>query len=233
MTQQSMQLDYAADRADPSVFVAKVFGWMTIGLLLTAVVAMWVASTEWLIRSIVTNRGLFLGLILGELGLVVVMSWAINRISPAVATGLFLLYAAVNGLTLSVIFVIYTQASIASTFFVTAGTFGVLAAYGYFTKRDLTSIGNLCLMALIGLIIASVVNFFFASEMLYWIITYAGILIFVGLTAYDAQKIKRIGMSLGSDEGLARKAAIMGALHLYLDFINLFILLLRVLGRRR
>jgi FtsH-binding integral membrane protein len=157
----------------------------------------------------------------------------VGRMSADTATFVFLLYAVVNGLTLSVIFMVYTAGSIAGTFLVTAGTFGAMALYGYTTKRDLTSWGNLLFMALIGLILSSVVNMFFHNPMVYWITTYAGILIFVGLTAYDTQKIKEMNIigNEGTDED--RKEAIMGALMLYLDFINLFLYLLRLFGRSR
>ena len=233
MTQNVYQMDYAGTAVQQNTFVSKVFGWMAGGLLLTAIVALAVANTPSLTRAIYGNPAVLIGLIIGELVLVVVLSAAINRMSAGLATALFLLYAAVNGVVLSFIFLLYTRASITTTFFVSAGTFGAMSLYGYYTKRDLTSIGSLCFMALIGLIIGSVVNLFWANEMLYWLITYAGILIFVGLTAYDAQKIKRMGLSIGGDGQLARKAAVLGALAIYLDFINLFLLLLRLLGRRR
>jgi FtsH-binding integral membrane protein len=160
------------------------------------------------------------------------LSEAVQRMSANTATFVFLMYALVNGLTLSVIFLVYTLGSIASTFFVTAATFGVMSAYGYFTKTDLTKMGNILFMALIGLIIASLVNIFLNNSTLYWIITYAGVLIFVGLTAYDTQKIKE--MNIIGNEGTEedQKEAIMGALTLYLDFINLFLYLLRILGNR-
>jgi FtsH-binding integral membrane protein len=214
-------------------FVCGVYGWMCFGLGLTAAVAMLVANSPQVAQIIFANRGLFFGLIIAELLLVMGMSWAINRISSTVAIGMFLVYAAINGLTLSVVFLAYTRASIASTFFVTAGTFGAMSLYGYTTRRDLTSLGNLCFMALIGLILASVVNMFMGSEMLYWVTTYLGIGVFVGLTAYDTQKIKMMGRSMEAGSEVARKAAVLGALALYLDFINLFLLLLRLFGRRR
>jgi FtsH-binding integral membrane protein len=149
------------------------------------------------------------------------------------AIGLFLLYSALNGLTLSILLLVYTASSVASTFFITAGTFGLMSAYGYFTKKDLTSWGNLLFMALVGLIIASIVNIFWSNPTMYWIISYAGVLIFVGLTAYDTQKIKNMSLELDAESEAGRKGAIMGALALYLDFINLFIILLRILGDRR
>jgi hypothetical protein len=214
-------------------FLQRVYAWMASGLALTGVIAWYVANDLELVRTIVLNRPVFYGLLIFEFGLVLVLSWAINRLSVGIATSMFLLYAAVNGMTLSVIFLAYTSESIAVTFFVTAGMFGAMCVYGMVTKRDLTSIGSFCFMALIGLILASVVNLFLNSSALYWVTTYAGILIFVGLTAYDAQKIKQMHAASveGSDE--AKKGSILGALALYLDFINLFLLLLRLLGRRR
>ncbi|HOX27603.1 MAG TPA: Bax inhibitor-1/YccA family protein [bacterium] len=215
-------------------FVNRVYGWMCIGLLVTGLTAMYIVSNESLIKSIFRNSPLVLGLILAELGLVIVLSAAINKMSASLATTLFVVYAALSGVTLSVVFLLYTAGSIAMTFYVTAGTFGILAVYGSVTKTDLTSVGNLCFMLLVGLIIASFVNFFLRSSALYWVSTYLGIFIFVGLTAYDAQKIK--GMSLAADQAddeTLQKGAIIGALALYLDFINLFLLLLRLFGRRR
>ena len=214
-------------------FVSKVYGWMAIALVITAFVAMAVASSEAAAKLILANRGLFYGLLIGEVVLVIALTAAIGRMSATTATVVFVIYAAANGVTLSLIFLVFTAESIASTFFVTGGTFGAMSLYGYYTKRDLTSIGNLCFMALIGLIIASLVNLFLMNPMLYWVTTYVGILIFVGLTAYDTQKIKRIAMA-GIEEGdAAQKGAILGALALYLDFINLFLLFLRLFGRRR
>ena len=228
---------YAADMPtvvlEERTFVSKVYGWMAFALFVTAMVAMGVANTPAVRNVVLGNRAIFFGLIVGELILVIALSAAIARISAATATIMFVIYSAVNGLTLSVIFVVYTEASIASTFFITGGTFAAMSAYGYFTKRDLTSIGNLCFMALIGLILASLVNIFLQNAMLYWIVTYVGILIFVGLVAYDTQRIKQIARA-GIEEGeAAQKGAILGALRLYLDFINLFLLLLRIFGRRR
>lgn len=214
-------------------FITKVYGWMCAGLAVTALVALYVVSSKTLMAMIVGNSMVFFGLIIGELLLVMGLAGAINRMSAATATMVFVIYAAVNGLTLSIIFLMYTASSISSTFFITAGTFGALAVYGTITKTDLTSVGNLCFMALIGLIIASVVNIFMRSNMMYWIISYAGVAIFVGLTAYDAQKIKRIGAGVDVESESGQKAAILGALSLYLDFINLFLFLLRLFGRRR
>jgi FtsH-binding integral membrane protein len=227
-------LDGAQSALSSKVFMAKVYGWMTAALLITALVAMYVAGSEQFMNSIVHNRGLLIGLFIGELALVWILSASINRLSFPVAATMFVAYSALNGLTMSFIFLLYTSASIASTFFITAGTFGAMSLYGYTTKKDLSSWGSLLLMALIGLIIASVVNMFMVSTMLYWITTCAGVLIFVGLTAYDTQKIKNMGVSdEGSYTDVGKKMAILGALSLYLDFINLFLYLLRIFGRRR
>lgn len=214
-------------------FITKVYGWMSFALAITGAVSFLTAGSPYLLNFIFGSRFVFFGLIIGELALVFAISALINKLTPVTAMFMFLLYSVVNGLTLSVIFLVYTSASIATTFFITAGTFGVMSAYGYFTKTDLTKIGNILFMALVGLVIASIVNIFLKSPMLYWIVTFAGIIIFVGLTAYDTQKIKNIGagMTEGSDE--EKKGAIMGALTLYLDFINLFLMLLRLFGRRR
>lgn len=216
-------------------FVGKVYGWMCAALAITGLVAVATAATPAIRNAVYGQPGVFIGLIIGELILVMVLSWAMPRISAGTATVLFVIYSAVNGLTLSFIFLVYQLGSIYSTFFVTAGLFGVMAAYGHFTKRDLTSIGSLCIMGLIGIILGSVVNaIFFRNEMFYWIVTYVGIAVFIGLTAYDAQKIKQISWSMSdAGEAAVRKGAIYGALALYLDFVNLFLLLLRVLGRRR
>lgn len=220
-------------QVEAKTFIHRVYAWMSAGLALTGVIAWVVANDPTLVRAIFGNPLLFWGLIIGELALVFILSAAVNRLSVGIATSMFLLYAALNGATLSIIFLAYTAESIATTFFVTGGTFAAMSLYGMVTKRDLTTMGNLLFMALIGLILASVVNMFWANSTLYWITTYAGILIFVGLTAYDTQKIKRMHAASveGSDE--SKKGAILGALALYLDFINLFLLLLRVLGSRR
>jgi hypothetical protein len=214
-------------------FLARVYGWMTAGLALTALASMFTLSSEALLQLIFGNRMVFYGLIIAELGLVVALSAAINRISAATATLLFLVYSALNGVTFAAIFLIYTQSSIASTFFVASGTFAAMSCYGYLTKRDLTGWGSFLFMGLIGIIIASLVNIFLHSEMIYWITSYIGVFVFVGLTAYDTQKIKQIGQAGFADAEQQKKSAILGALRLYLDFINLFVMLLRVMGNRR
>jgi hypothetical protein len=220
-------------RLEQANFMTKVYGWMSAALIVTALTAMWVANSLALTELIIGNRLIFFGLIIGEVLLVGYLSSFVQRLSADMATLIFVGYALLNGLTLSVLFLAYTSASIGFTFLITAGTFAGMSIYGYFTKRDLTSIGNLLFMALIGLVLATVVNWFLRSEMVYWITTYAGIVIFVGLTAYDTQKIKEMNIigNEGTDED--RKEAIIGALTLYLDFINLFIYLLRIFGDRK
>ncbi len=231
---QTKQVTLAQARQDAaSIFLAKVFNWMATGLGVTGIVAYLTASTGIALELV---RGpMFFILAFGELGLVFFLSARINKIQAGTATSLFLLYSVLNGLTLSVIFLLYTQASIAATFFITAGMFGAMAIYGLVTKRDLSGLGSFMFMGLIGIIIASVVNIFLHSSSLDWAISMIGVIVFVGLTAYDVQSIKRMGeegiMSQG-DEAV-RKGSIMGALRLYLDFINLFIMLLRFFGTGR
>ena len=217
--------------SDSSAFLRKVYAYMAGGLFATAVTATIVASSETLVTLILGNPIVFYGLIIGELGMVLAFSALVNRLSTAAAAALFFAYAVVNGLTLSVIFLNYTASSIGSTFFVTAGTFGALSAYGYATKRDLSGLGSFAMMGLIGLIIASVVNLFLKSSMIYWLTTFVGVIVFTALTAYDTQKLKRFASQASPAE--QSKVALQGALMLYLDFINLFLYLLRVLGRRR
>ena len=217
-----------------STLLQQVYGWMAGGLALTGLIAWWVSQSEAMINLVFGNRAVFFGLIILELGLVFGLSWGLTRMSATLATSAFLLYAAVNGITMAAIFLVYTGESIGSTFLVTGGTFAAMSMYGYTTKRDLSSWGNLLFMALIGLIIASVVNIFLQSDALGWVVTYAGVLIFVGLTAYDTQKIKKLSARIDPrDTETFQKAVVMGALQLYLDFINLFLYLLRILGKRR
>jgi FtsH-binding integral membrane protein len=215
-----------------SSIISQVYAWMTAGLLVTGAVAASTANSPALLNLIFGNPFAIWILFIVEIGMVIGLSAAINRLSPGAATTLFLAYSAVNGLTLASIFLVYTSASIASTFFITAAMFGVMSLYGYVTKRDLTRLGNLLVMGLIGFVIASIVNFFLQSAAFYWIVTYAGILIFVGLIASDTQKIKRLSQQ-ATDDSSARRIAILGSLMLYLDFINLFLLLLRIFGGRR
>ncbi|WP_074012720.1 Bax inhibitor-1/YccA family protein [Candidatus Sodalis sp. SoCistrobi] len=224
------------ERANSAVqpFMAQVYGWMTCGLLLTAFVAWYAARTPVLLQFIFSSQITFFGLIIAQLALVFVISGMVNRLSGAVATSLFMLYSALTGLTLASIFIAYTATSIASTFVVTAGMFGAMTLYGYTTKRDLSSFGNLLFMALIGIVLASLVNIWLKSTALMWAVTYIGVVVFVGLTAYDTQKLKNMGAQLSMDnKDQFRKYSIVGALSLYLDFINLFLMLLRIFGNRR
>ena len=214
-------------------FITRVYAWMTLGLFVTAAAAWFTISVPNLLLAIVTSRFLFLGLILGELALVIILSAAVNRLSPVIAGLLFVGYAVLNGVTLSILILIYTEASIALTFGVTACTFGIMTLYGYTTQRDLTRLGSLLFMGLIGLVLASLLNLFLRNPAIYWVITYVGILIFIGLIAYDTQKLKAMSLTLDGQGQVTQKASILGALRLYLDFINLFLLLLRVLGRRK
>jgi FtsH-binding integral membrane protein len=214
------------------VLMRKVYVWMTLALVLTGITAYGVANTPGIRETLMTNTFLYWGLIIAEFGLVIGISAGINKLSLTTATLMFVLYSIINGAMLSSIFVVYTEASIASVFFITAGTFAVMAFIGYTTKKDLTSMGKILFMALIGIIIATIVNIFLKSSGLQMIVSYLGVLIFVGLTAYDSQKIKNmLQMAPDAGEG-AQKLALLGALTLYLDFINLFIYLLRIFGRR-
>lgn len=211
----------------------KVYVWMTLALVITGITAYGVASSPGLMMAIATNSILFWGLIIAEFALVISITAAINRLSLSTATLLFVLYSVVNGATMSFIFAVYTSTSIASVFFITAGTFAVMAFIGYTTKTDLSSMGKILLMALIGMIIASLVNvFLIKSSGFDLIISYIGVLVFVGLTAYDSQKIKQMLLSAPDAGEGAQKLALLGALSLYLDFINLFIYLLRIFGKR-
>lgn len=209
-------------------FIQRVYQWMAVGLALTGLVALMVAGNPGLLRAL--SGGMFFIIVLAEFGLVIWLSTQILKISSQTAITGFLVYSVLNGLTLSYIFLVYTSASIASTFFITAGTFAAVSIYGWTTKADLTSMGSFMFMALIGLIIASLVNIFFQNPVFYWLISYAGVAIFIGLTAYDTQKLKRIHQS---SQGAPEQIAIMGALMLYLDFINMFIFLLRIFGQKK
>lgn len=214
-------------------FIQRTYLWMALALLVTAVISYVTASSETLLNLIFGNGIVLIGLVVAQLVAVIALSWLLNRISPIIATLLFFGYAALTGLVLASIFLIYTEASIASTFVVTAGMFGIMSIYGLSTNRDLTSIGNIAFMALIGIILASLVNIFLNLEALYWIVSILGVLIFVGLTAYDAQKLKRMATEVDPNSEAGQKASILGALRLYLDFINLFLFLLRFMGRGR
>lgn len=215
-------------------YMAQVYGWMTCGLLLTAFVAWYAANTPAVLNLVFSSQITFYGLIIAQLGLVFVISGMVNRLSGTVATGLFMLYSALTGLTLSSIFIVYSGGSIASTFVISAGMFGSMSLYGYVTKRDLSGLGSILFMGLIGILLATLVNFWLKSDALTRAVTYIGVVVFVGLTAYDTQKLKNIGEQLSPDDKDGfRKYSIVGALTLYLDFINLFLMMLRLLGNRR
>ncbi len=214
-----------------SDFMRRVFNWMALGLGATAISALLVVNTG-LVVSLARHPLSMILLVAAELGIVVALSAAIGRIGSGAALFMFFAYAVLTGVTFSTIFLVYTKGSIAGTFFITGGTFAAMSLYGYTTKRDLTSIGGFLMMGLIGIIIASVVNIFLKSPAFYWLITYLGIAVFIGLTAYDTQAIKAMANAGFSGTEEERKGAIVGALRLYLDFINLFLLLLRLFGRR-
>ena len=214
-----------------SAFLWKVYGWMAVGLGLTAVVAFAVAGSPDLLRVLVGNRLVFFALVIAELGLVFFMSSRADRLSPGTASGLFALYSALNGVTLSVILLAYTGESVTMTFVVTAGMFGALALFGSTTKRSLAGAGQFFMMGLVGLILASIVGMFWHNDALQFLISVVGVVVFTGLTAWDAQRLKQMAVAL--PEGQVGAYAVVGALSLYLDFINLFLMLLRFTGSRR
>lgn len=217
-----------------NLFLRGVYNWMSLGLGLTALVAYTVATTPAIRDTLFSNTFLFIGLIIAQFGLVLGISGAVHRMSAGTATGLFLLYSALNGATLSAILLVYPMASIFKAFVVCTGMFAAMSVYGATTKKDLTAWGSFLFMGLIGIIIASIVNIFMASSALDFIISGVGVLIFTGLTAYDTQKLKEMGESAPMDDTLAvRRGTILGALTLYLDFINLFLFLLRFFGGSR
>lgn len=224
--------DFAMSTAFPAL-MRKVFVWMTLALAITGLTAYGVATSPTILSLIFSSKVTFFGLIIAEFALVFAISGAINRLSLSTATMLFILYSVINGATLSSIFFAFSVATIGKVFFITAGTFGAMALVGYTTKTDLTSIGKLLFMALLGIIIASVVNIFVASSGLDLILSYVGVLVFVGLTAYDTQKIKQMCQAAPDAGESAQKLALIGALSLYLDFINLFLYLLRIFGNNR
>jgi len=214
-------------------FITRVYAWMTLGLIITAMASLFTLINTTFLTALLSNNWLFFGLLFTELGLVIFLTAAINRLSPALAGLAFIVYASLNGITLSFLFLLYTSSSIIETFVICAAMFGIMSIFGYTTKRDLTSLGNLLLMGLIGLILSMLLNLLFQSTVIYWVATVVGILIFIGLIAYDTQKLKNMSLSVSGEQDVERKASIMGALALYLDFINLFLLLLRIFGRRK
>jgi len=214
-----------------SSFLGRVYGWMFAGLLVTALTAFTVASSPALIEAVILNRLVFWVLIFAQLGLVILVSARVHKIAPSSAAALFMLYSALTGVTTAVILLIYTAASITSTFIITSGMFGAMAVFGSVTKRSLAGLGQFFFMGLIGLILASIVGIFWQSDALQFVISVVGVLVFTGLTAWDAQRLKQ--MAVAVPEGRSGSYAVVGALSLYLDFINLFFFLLRFLGGRR
>ncbi len=224
--------EFQQELAAQRTFMSRVYGWMTIGLLATALTALVVASNPQWVKAIFST-GLFWVLVIAELGVAVVFSAALRSLPVAVAGGLFILYSVLTGATFSILLFVYTASSIGATFFVTAGMFGGMSVFGYVTKRNLDGIGHFCIMGLWGLILASVVNFFFHSDAMSWLISFIGVIVFTGLTAYDTQKIKQSYATGAAGSAVYQKSALYGAFALYLDFINLFLFLLRFMGNRR
>jgi uncharacterized protein len=226
-------VEYAAQPpvayADAQGFLQRVFGWMVLGLLVTATSAAAIGASDTLLTDITENPLLLILIFGGQLALVLAISAGVNRLSPGTAAALFLLYSALNGVIFAFVFELYTSESIFTTFIVAASLFGALALIGATTKRDLSALGPILFAALIALIVATLINIFVGGSTLYWITTYAGVAIFAGLTAYDMQKINRYAQVAGPDG----RGAVQGALALYLDFINLFLFLLRIFGRSR
>jgi FtsH-binding integral membrane protein len=214
-----------------SAFLSKVYGWMFLGLLVTSVTAFIVASSPALIEIVFLNRLVFWGLLIAQLGLVFYLSARVDKVAPVTAAGLFILYSGLMGVTSAVILLLYTGASITSTFIITAGMFGATAFFGTVTKRSLAGVGQFFFMGLIGLLLAMVVGFFWQSAALQFVISVVGVLVFTGLTAWDAQRLKQMAVAL--PDGRTGSYAVVGALSLYLDFINLFFFLLRFTGNRR
>jgi FtsH-binding integral membrane protein len=212
-------------------FVRSVYGWMFGGLLLTALAALWVVSSPAMQQIVIANPIVRIGLIVAELGIVFWLSLRVMTMAPGTAAGAFLVYSFLNGLTLSVIFWAYTGGSIVQAFVTAAGMFAAMSIYGTVTKRDLTSWGSFFFMGLIGILLASLLNFFFHSSALSFAISVIGVLVFLGLTAYDTQKLRRLAVTVSGPQ--QENVAVIGALALYLDFINLFLFLLRIFGRRR
>lgn len=218
---------------DQQRFISKVYGWMAAALVITGTTAWLVASTPSMLSFIFENTGVFIFLLIGQLLLVGVLAGWINKLSTQVATLLFIVYCVLTGITFSALFLVYTAGSLASTFLITGGMFAIMSLYGWRTGNDLTKFGSILYMVLIGLIIASVVNFFMNSAMLYWLTTYVGVFVFTGLIAFKTQSIKNLAGYLQEGSEEYNKSALMGAFSLYLSFVNLFLMLLRIFGRRR
>jgi len=231
--QQSQQPFLSADVRDErlTAFLARVYGWMFAGLLITAVTAFAIASSPALIEAVFANRLLFWVIVIAQLGLVFYLSARVERVQPITAAALFLVYSALIGVTTSVVLLVFTASSIAQTFVVTAGMFGALAVFGTVTKRSLAGVGHFMLMGLIGLVLASIVGIFWHNSTLQFVISFIGVIVFTGLTAWDAQRLKQMALQLSDVQ--VGSYSVVGALSLYLDFINLFFFLLRFMGNRR
>jgi uncharacterized protein len=225
--------EFREELAAQRTFMARVYGWMTIGLLATALTALVVASSPALVKTIFAS-GTFWILVIAEFGIALAFRFALQSVPVPVAAGMFLVYSVLMGATLSILLLVYTATSVASTFFIAAGMFAGVSAFGYVTKRNLNSVGSFCMMGLWGLVIASVVNMFIGfSNPMNWVISFVGVIVFTGLTAYETQKFKQAYAEGGSGTAMNQKVALLGAFQLYLDFINLFVYLLRFLGNRR
>jgi len=235
MAEKSIARQTARTQVLVNSFIRSVYNWMGIGLALTGGIAYFTAYNDSMRNLVFGNPMILFGLIIAELGMVFYLSARIRNMQASTATGVFLLYAGLNGVTLSFIFLAYTSTSIASVFFIAAAMFVACSIYGMTTNRDLTSLGGFMFMGLVGIIIASLVNLFLRSSAMAMLISYIGVFVFIGLTAYDTQKLKQMALTQpdGMEAGVVRKGAILGALSLYLDFINLFIMLLHILGQRR
>jgi len=221
----------ARSEAQVAGFLRSVYGWMCLGLAITAGTALWVSNTPGLVQSIASNRLLFWGILIAQFGVVIYLSARVQRLAPATAGLLFTGYSALTGVFLSLLLLIYTAQSIASTFLVSASMFGALALYGTVTRRDLSGLGQFAMMGLFGVLIASVVGIFWQNSMFQFVLSVCGVVVFTGLTAWDAQRLRALALAL--PEGRSGSYAIVGALKLYLDFINLFLFLLNLFGRRR
>lgn len=234
--EEEVVTSYEIDKTQTAfgTLMRKVYVWMALALTVTGLTSLYVATNESIMYSLFQHNGIVWGLFIAELVIVFALSGAIHKMSFMTAGILFVLYSVINGVAFSFIFLAYTMESITSTFLVTAGTFAAMSMVGYFIKKDLSALGKILIMSLIGLIIASIVNIFLQNSTLMWVVSYAGVLIFVGLTAYDTQKIKKMFFEYGAElNEETQKLALLGSLTLYLDFINLFIYLLRIFGDRR
>lgn len=218
---------------ETSKFFQKVYGWMFLGLIISGVTAYWIATDPAIYELILLNKTIFYSLLFGELALVFGLVWLIKKISSQLAILMFLIYCFMTGLTLSVIFLVYTIESIGQIFFISAGMFGSMSIYGYFTKTDLTKIGQVLIMGLFGIVIAGLANLIMKNSQLDYILSFIGVIVFTGLTAYDTQKIRKNNIIGNEGTSEDTKESIKGALTLYLDFINLFLKLLRLFGKRR